>query len=219
MKIFLDTANLNEIKKWHDVGILDGVTTNPSLLAKEGKNPHALIKEICALVQGDVSVEVTESSPKKVYEQAKAISALAENIVVKIPCHINYYPVIKQLVSEGAKLNITLVFTVLQSLCMAKLGVTYISPFIGRWVDIDVDGIGILADIKTMLDQYNFVNTKLLAASVRSISDFHQAVLIGADVVTLPTDILLKATSHPLTDQGMAKFIADWQKLGISQFP
>ncbi|HJZ23378.1 MAG TPA: transaldolase family protein [Candidatus Babeliales bacterium] len=219
MKIFLDTANLNEIKKWHDVGILDGVTTNPSLLAKEGKNPHALIKEICALVQGDVSVEVTESSPKKVYEQAKAISALAENIVVKIPCHINYYPVIKQLVSEGVKLNITLVFTVLQSLCMAKLGVTYISPFIGRWVDIDVDGIGILADIKTMLDQYNFVNTKLLAASVRSISDFHQAVLIGADVVTLPTDILLKATSHPLTDQGMAKFIADWQKLGISQFP
>jgi len=219
MKIFLDTANLNEIKKWHDVGILDGVTTNPSLLAKEGKNPHALIKEICALVQGDVSVEVTESSPKKVYEQAKAISALAENIVVKIPCHIDYYPVIKQLVSEGVKLNITLVFTVLQSLCMAKLGVTYISPFIGRWVDIDVDGIGILADIKTMLDQYNFVNTKLLAASVRSISDFHQAVLIGADVVTLPTDILLKATSHPLTDQGMAKFIADWQKLGISQFP
>src|SRR3990170_3312817 len=178
MKIFLDTANLNEIKKWHDVGILDGVTTNPSLLAKEGKNPHALIKEICALVQGDVSVEVTESSPKKVYEQAKAISALAENIVVKIPCHIDYYPVIKQLVSEGVKLNITLVFTVLQSLCMAKLGVTYISPFIGRWVDIDVDGIGILADIKTMLDQYNFVNTKLLAASVRSISDFHQAVLI-----------------------------------------
>ena len=219
MKIFLDTANLNEIKKWHDVGILDGVTTNPSLLAKEGKNPHALIKEICALVQGDVSVEVTESSPKKVYEQAKAISALAENIVVKIPCHIDYYPVIKQLVSEGVKLNITLVFTVLQSLCMAKLGVTYISPFIGRWVDIDVDGIGILADIKTMLDQYNFVNTKLLAASIRSISDFHQAVLIGADVVTLPTDILLKATSHPLTDQGMAKFIADWQKLGISQFP
>lgn len=219
MKLFLDTADRKAIEIWSKTGLINGVTTNPTHLSKEGGNPQQVVKEICQMLpQGDISVEVTEVEPKAVYEQARAIAKIANNVVVKVPCHMDYYATINQLVKDGIKVNITLVFTLVQSIFMAKLGVRYISPFIGRWDDIDVEGSELLFEVRSMLDQYNY-QTQLLAASLRGVRHLHQAILAGADVATLPIDVLEKAMSHPLTDRGMAMFLADWQKLGIKQFP
>jgi transaldolase len=219
MKIFLDTANLKAIKEWKETGLIDGVTTNPTHLSTEGKDPVAQVKAIAKLLpKGAISVEVTEKKPEAVYKQAKAISKLAKNIVVKIPCHRDYYSVIAKLVKEGVKLNITLVFTVMQALMMAKLGVEYVSPFVGRWDDIDADGSDLLYTIRHMLDEYGF-ETQLLAASIRGVPHFHEAIMAGADVITVPIEILEKASHHVLTDQGIAKFDRDWKKLGVRKFP
>jgi len=219
MKIFLDTANLNHIKKWIETGLIDGVTTNPSHLSKEGNDPKKQILEICSLLpDADVSVEVTKKDPNDVYKQAKEISKLSENIIVKIPCHSDYYEVIKKLVNEGIQVNITLVFTLIQSLMMAKLNVKYISPFVGRWNDIDVDANLTISEIRQMIDNYDF-ETELLAASIRTVRDFHEAILCCADAVTLPLDIFEKSIQHILTDQGIKKFDEDWKKLNITQFP
>jgi len=219
MKIFLDTPHLPSIKKWASTGLIDGVTTNPSSLSNEGGDLKKKILEICALLpEGHISVEVTYTDANQVYKQAKEIAELADNIWVKIPCHANYYEVIKKLVKEETKLNITLVFTVLQSLMMCKLGAYYISPFVGRWEDIDVDGMAFIPQMRDMIDFYGF-ETKILAASIRSIQNFHDAMLAGADAITIPLDVFEKAISNPLTDQGMEKFNKDWQKLGIKQFP
>lgn len=219
MKIFLDTANVTAIKKWALTGLIDGITTNPSNLSREGGDPKKNILEICKLLpEGHISVEVTEVDPKKLYKQAKAIAKLSNNIWVKIPCHANYYEVIKRLVDEEVKLNITLVFSVLQSLMMCKLGVYYISPFVGRWEDIDVDGMAYLPQMRDMIDFYGY-ETKILAASIRSVQSFHEAIAAGADAITLPVDIFEKSVANPLTDEGIKKFSKDWQKLGIKQFP
>lgn len=219
MKIFLDTANINAIKKWKETGLVDGVTTNPTHLAIEGNNPRKQVIEICKLLpKGEISVEVTKIKPVDVYKQAKEIAALSKNILVKIPCHANYYPVIKKLVNEKVKLNITLVFSLAQSLFMSKLGVTYISPFIGRWDDIDVDGTELLIKLRVMQEEYNF-KTGILAASLRTVRNFHDAIMAGCDVATLPISIMQKAMAHPLTDQGIEKFNADWAQLGIKKFP
>lgn len=219
MKIFLDTANVEEIKKWVNTGIIDGITTNPTLLSKEGKDPKKQILEICAIFPtGDISVEVTEADEKAVYTQAKEIAALSKNITVKIPCHKNYYAIIKQLVDEGISINITLVFTLIQSLMMCKLGVKYISPFIGRWDDIDVNGSELLYEIRDMIDRYSY-DTQILSASLRNVRHLHEAINAGADVATLPAEVLEKSLNHILTNQGMEKFCADWKKLGIRQFP
>ena len=219
MKIFLDTANLALIKKWAPTGLINGVTTNPSHLSKEGGDPKKQVLAICsALPDGEISVEVTEKKPDAVYKQATAIAKLAPNILVKVPCHQDYYEIIKRLAQEGVKLNITLVFTMLQGLMMAKLGVTYISPFLGRWDDIDVEGIDLLKEMRTMIDWYGF-DTQILAASLRTVRHVHKSVLAGANAATIPTDVFEKMLTHPLTDQGIAKFDADWKKLGIKQFP
>ena len=219
MKIFLDTANIEAIKTWNQTGIVDGITTNPTHLAKEGGDPKKVVLEICKLLpEKDISVEVTETEPEAVYKQAQQIAQLAKNIVVKIPCHQNYYAIIKKLVDEEIKINVTLVFTLAQSLFMSKLGVRYISPFVGRWDDIDVEGSDLLVEVRHMLDQYGY-DTQLLAASLRGVRHLHMAILSGANVATLPITVLEKAIAHPLTDQGMEKFNSDWQKLGISQFP
>lgn len=219
MKLFLDTADVEAIRMWASTGLVDGVTTNPTHLAKEGKDPKKRVLEICSLLpEGEVSVEVTEQKPEKVYKQAKEIAALAENILVKIPCHRDYYPIIAELVDEGVKLNITLVFSLVQSLFMCKLGVTYISPFIGRWDDIDVEGKDLLFEMRSMIDDYTF-ETQLLAASVRGVRHLHEAILAGADVATVPLDVLEKATKHSLTQEGIAKFNADWATLGVKKFP
>lgn len=219
MKIFLDTSNLTKIKAWVHTGLIDGVTTNPTNLSLEGPDPKKHILEICSIIKdGDISVEITEKSPDNVYNQAKAITALAENIVVKIPCHPDYFGIIKKLVDEGVQINITLVFTVIQSLMMAKLGVKYISPFVGRLEDIDSPGTELIEDIRSMLDTYGF-ETQLLSASIRTVKNFHDSIMAGADAVTLPVEVFEKSMHHVLTDNGITKFDNDWKKLGIKQFP
>lgn len=218
MKIFLDTANVKRVKELVQMGIIDGVTTNPTHLAKEKEKPLTIIKELVQIVPGDISVEVTEIKPDAVYTQAKKIAKIAKNIVVKIPCHADYYPVIKKLVEEKVQINITLVFSLIQALFMCKLGVKYISPFIGRLDDIDADGIQLLYDIREMIDNYGY-HTEIIAASIRSVKNLHEAVTAIVNVATIPLDVFEKAITHPLTDQGMEKFLDDWKKLGIRQFP
>lgn len=219
MKIFFDTADIESIKKWESTGLIDGVTTNPSHLSKVDGDPKKTVLEICKILpKGQISIEVTQVEPNAVYKQAKEIAKLSKNVWVKIPCHARYYPVIKKLVDEGINLNITLVFTVLQSLMMCKLGVYYISPFLGRWDDIDVDGMAFIPQMREMIDFYGF-ETKILAASIRTVQDFHGALTAGADAITMPVDIFEKAIANPLTDQGIEKFAQDWQKLGVKHFP
>lgn len=165
-----------------------------------------------------MSVEVTEHEAEKVYEQAHKIVRLSSNVVVKIPCHKNYYGIIKQLVAEGVPINITLVFTLAQGLMMCLLGVKYISPFVGRLDDTGTDGIELLYQLRAMVDQYQF-STQILAASIRDVHHLTSAIQAGADVATVPPAVLEKAVTHPLTDSGMAQFNADWAKLGIKRFP
>lgn len=219
MKIFLDTANIQSIKKLAPTGLIDGVTTNPTHLSKEGGNPKEQVLAICdALPDGEISVQVTEQDPDAVYKQAKDIAALAENIVVKIPCHHRYYQVIRRLSHEEIPLNITLVFTLIQGLMMCKLGVRYISPFVGRWDDIDVQGIELLPELREMIDEYGF-DTGILAASLRGVRHVHDAIIAGADAATVSPAIFEKMIEHPLTDHGIKQFNADWATLGMRQFP
>ncbi len=217
MKIFLDTAHVPTIKQWYAMGIIDGITTNPSLLVKEKRDPWTIVKEICAIVtEGDISVEVTERDSEKIYSQAHTIARIAPSVVVKVPCHSAYYSVIQRLVREGIAINVTLVFTLAQALMMSKLGVKYISPFLGRLEDIDASGIQLLTDIRDMIDQYGF-STKILAASLRSVFHVHTAILSGADIATMPAEVLEKIVVHPLTDSGIERFLSDWQKGCCSQ--
>lgn len=219
MKIFLDTADVTAIRAWLQTGLIDGITTNPGFLSTSTHQPSHVVQEICSLLDDrPVSVEVTETDPSAVYDQAQKIAALAPNMVVKVPCHIRYIPIIKKLVEEGKQLNITLLFSLTQALAMCKIGVAYISPFIGRWDDIGADGVQILQEMRQMMDMYGFP-TQLLAASIRNVQHLHDALLIGADVVTVAPSLLELALKNPLTDQGMARFDADWKKLGIKQFP
>ncbi len=213
MKLFLDTANCELIKKWVPTNLIDGVTTNPSHLSKEDPNTKKVLLEICAMIKGDVSIEVVKKEPKDVYNQAKEISALAPNVAVKIPFHQEYLPVISKLVKEGIAINVTLIFSLLQALLVAKLGVKYISPFVGRWDDIDVDGMGLISDLRHMIDEYGF-ESEIIAASIRHVMHWHESVLLGADIATVPPKLLEQIMVHPLTEQGIAKFDADWAKLG-----
>lgn len=216
MKIFLDTADVSAIKRWADSGLIDGVTTNPTHLFKAGGDPKSVVMEICKLLpQGEISVEVTEEKPDAVYKQAKQIASLSDNILVKIPCHRDYYPVITKLAAEGVKLNITLVFSLVQGMFMAKLGVRYISPFVGRLDDCDIEGGVVLDELREMIDTYGY-DTGILAASLRHVRHLHQAIMAGADAATVPAEVLEKASEHVLTDRGIALFNADWKKLGKS---
>lgn len=219
MKIFLDTANTQSIRTWADTGLIDGITTNPTHLSKESGNPTDAILEICSLLpKGDISVEITESEPEAVYAQAKKIAALAKNITVKIPCHTPYFPIIKRLVAEHIPVNVTLIFSVTQGLAMAKLGVRYISPFVGRLDDINENGIQLVSDLVQAIMWYNF-STQIIAASLRNTQHVQAALMAGTHVVTMPPNVLESCLAHPLTDKGMAAFSADWAKLGIRKFP
>lgn len=212
MKLFLDSANRELIKKWMPTGVIDGVTTNPSLLSKEGENPKEVLLDICKMVNGDVSIEVTEKEPKKVYDQAKKIASVAKNVVVKIPFAFEYLPVIKDLTQDGININVTLIFSLVQALLVSKLNVKYVSPFIGRWDDIDVDGMELVENLVIMKSNYNF-KTEILAASIRNVIHLQQSILMGADVATIPPKLLDKIFQHPLTLQGIKKFDADWNSL------
>lgn len=220
MKIFLDTAHLEDIARWVPTGLIDGITTNPSHLAKEGVPPLELIKKICKAVGSEavVNVQVTETDPQAVYTQAREIAKIADNVVVKAPCQMQYLPTVKRLVADGIRVNITLVFTLTQGLCMSKLGVAYVSPFIGRLDDIDSDGVQLVADMVAMVETYDF-QTQVLAASIRSVPQLHEVMLAGAHVATVPPELLEKAFSHPLTEKGAEKFLVDWQKLAVTKFP
>lgn len=219
MKIFLDTANREEIERWSTTGVIDGVTTNPTLLSKEKGDPLSILKDIIELLpEGEVSVEVTEKNPEKVYKQAYEIAKLGSNVLVKIPCAVEYYEAISHLSKDGVPLNITLVFTLIQSLMMSKLDVEYISPFMGRLEDKEIDAIATLSDIKHMQMEYGF-STAVLAASIRSVNHVHHAIQTGADAITMPPDIFAKAVENSLTREGMKKFDEDWKQLKIKKFP
>jgi transaldolase len=219
MKIFLDTANISLIEQLLPTGLVDGVTTNPTLLSKKGGDPTQQVRAISALLpQGAISVEVTETDAHAMYEQAKKIKALADNIVVKIPCHYDYYWVIKKLVQEGVALNITLVFSVAQGVMMSQLGVEYISPFIGRLDDEGGDGLQLVEQLRYVIDR-NALSTKILAASVRNKDHFEGALLAGADCITLAPALLHDLCTHSLTNKGIAQFSQDWGSLTIKNFP
>ncbi len=212
MKLFLDTADRDLIKKWIPTGVIDGVTTNPSLLSKQGKNTKEVLLDICKMVDGDVSIEVTEKEPDKIYAQAKQIATVSKNVVVKIPFAFEYLSIINKLVKKNIAINVTLIFSLTQAMLVSKLGVKYISPFIGRLDDIDIDGIELIENLAIMKHNYNF-KSEILAASIRNVIHLQQSILIGADVATIPPTLLDKVFKHPLTLQGIEKFDADWKSL------
>lgn len=215
MKFFIDTANLDQIKEAQDLGILDGVTTNPSLMAKEGisgeENVINHYKAICDIVDGDVSAEVISTDYEGMIREGETLAALNDKIVVKVPMIKDGIKAIKYFSSKGIKTNCTLVFSAGQALLAAKAGATYVSPFIGRLDDISTDGIGLIDDIRVIYDNYGF-ETQILAASVRHSTHILECAKIGADVMTGPLSAILALLKHPLTDSGLAQFLADHAK-------
>lgn len=212
MKIFLDTANLDEIRAGMELGLVDGVTTNPSLVAKEQCKFQERVIEICELVRGPVSAEVTATDTEGMLAQAREIAAWSKYVVVKIPLIPDGLRAIKHLAGEGIKTNCTLCFSVNQAFLAAKAGATYVSPFIGRIDDIGQDGIELIEEIRTVYDNYAF-ETELLAASLRHTQHVKQVMLAGADVATIPFKVFDQMAHHPLTDKGLAAFLADWEKV------
>lgn len=212
MKIFLDTANVDQIKKAKEYGILDGVTTNPSLVAKENKEFLALIKEILAIVPGPVSVEVTATDAEGMIAEARKYAKLGENVVIKVPINLEGLKVVKTLSGEGIKTNVTLVFSSSQALLAAKAGATYVSPFVGRIDDISGNGMELIEEILQVFDNYG-IETEIIVASIRHPLHFVRSAILGADVATIPFDTLEKLLKHPLTDIGMERFLKDWEKV------
>lgn len=213
MKIFLDTANLAEIRRYNDMGLLDGVTTNPSLLAREGGDPDAAMREIASAVRGDVSLEVVATGYEGMISEGRRLRGYGPNVVVKCPMTADGLRACRALVSEGIPVNITLVFSANQALLAAKAGARYVSPFIGRLDDIGDDGLGLVEQIVEMYGNYDALSTEVLVASVRHPAHVVEAAAMGADVVTLPPAVLGKMLRHPLTDAGLDAFLADWSKL------
>lgn len=212
MKIFIDTANIREIKEANDLGIIDGVTTNPTLVAREGKDFGSLIKEICSIVDGPISAEVIGLKHDEIIREARSLSKIHKNIVVKIPLIQEGLKAVRLLSKEGIKTNVTLCFSATQALLAAKAGATYVSPFIGRLDDISYEGMDIIRDIKAIYSNYNFP-TKIIVASIRHPLHVLKAAKIGADIATVPYDTLMKLVRHPLTDIGIDRFLSDWKKL------
>lgn len=212
MKFFIDTANLAQIEEAENLGVLDGVTTNPSLMAKEGIRGEANIlehyKKICEMVQGDVSAEVIATDYEGIIKEGEALAALHSQIVVKVPMIKDGIRAIRYFSQKGIRTNCTLVFSVGQALLAAKAGATYVSPFIGRLDDVSTDGLGLIADIRLIYDNYGY-QTQVLAASVRHTMHIIECAKIGADVITAPLSAILGLLKHPLTDIGLAKFLAD----------
>jgi transaldolase len=212
MKIFLDTANLESIRRFNDMGLLDGITTNPSLMSKEGGNPKTVMEEITKIIKGDVSLEVVSTEYSGMIEEGKRLREYGKNVVVKVPMTSDGLKACKHLSSEGIPVNVTLVFSPNQALLAAKSGAKYVSPFIGRLDDIGQDGMHLIKEIKQIFDNYNF-GTEILVASIRHPMHVVDAAKIGADAVTLPPAVLDKMLQHPLTDIGLENFLSDWKKL------
>ena len=212
MKIFLDTANLESIKKFNDMGLLDGITTNPSLMSKEGGNPKDVMAEITKIIKGDVSLEVVSTEYSGMIEEGKRLRQYGKNVIVKVPMTPDGLKACKSLSSEGIPVNVTLVFSPNQALLAAKSGAKYVSPFIGRLDDIGQDGMHLIKEIKEIFLNYKF-ETQILVASIRHPMHVVAAAKIGAHAVTLPPAVLDKMLQHPLTDIGLENFLSDWKKL------
>jgi transaldolase len=213
MKFFVDTADVKEIRELNDLGLLDGVTTNPSVILKAGRDIAEVTKEICDIVDGPVSAEVTATEYSEMMKQAKVLARIANNVCIKVPLTLDGLKACKAITSEGRQVNVTLCFSATQALLAAKAGVTFVSPFIGRIDDVGIDGMELIAEIRTIYDNYDF-KTEILAASIRTVNHVKQAAIIGADVVTAPPATLKALVKHPLTDKGLEQFLADWAKTG-----
>jgi len=216
MKFFLDTADIDEIRDLAATGLVDGVTTNPSLIAKSGRNFLDVVREICSVINGPVSAEVAATEFNEMLKEGRKLASLASNVVVKVPLTPDGLKTCKALNQDGTKVNVTLCFSPAQAILAAKAGATFISPFIGRLDDVGTDGMQLIADICEIYSQYSDFSTEVLVASVRHPMHIVESARLGADVVTLPPSVLRQMFNHPLTDKGLAAFLADWKKTGQS---
>lgn len=212
MKIFLDTADVAIIKELATTGLIDGVTTNPTIIAKSGRKFEEVIKEICAIVEGPVSAEVVSTEASDMLKEASKLAEIAKNVCIKLPLTIEGLKACSVLSKQGIMTNVTLCFSANQALMAAKAGATFVSPFIGRLDDISQDGMQLIADIRMIFDNYNF-GTQILAASIRHTVHFLNSAKIGADVATIPPQLLKQLITHPLTDSGLEKFMSDWKSV------
>jgi len=212
MKFFIDTADVKEIREAHDLGLVDGVTTNPSLIAKSGRKFKDVIKEIVSIVDGPISAEVIALDAPGMIKEAKELVKIHKNIVIKVPMTTEGLKATYALSAKGIKTNVTLVFTPMQALLAAKAGATYVSPFVGRLDDISQDGMGIIEEIRTIFDNYGYT-TEIIVASVRNPIHVLNSALIGADIATIPYSVMIQLAKHPLTDAGIKKFLEDWQNV------
>jgi len=213
MKFFVDSADLEQISELNDIGLVDGVTTNPSIIAKSGRDFKDIIREICSIVTGPVSAEVVSTEAENMIAEGRELRKIAENVCVKLPLTMAGLKACNTLSKEGTPTNVTLCFSPNQALLAAKCGATFISPFIGRLDDISLDGIELIDEIRTIYDNYGY-ETEILAASIRNINHVKDCALIGADVMTAPPDVIRKLSQHVLTDKGLAAFLKDWEKTG-----
>ncbi|NOR63643.1 MAG: fructose-6-phosphate aldolase [Rhodobacteraceae bacterium] len=213
MKFFVDTADIDAIAELNDLGMVDGVTTNPSLIMKSGRDILEVTKEICALVKGPVSAEVVATEAEDMIAEGRKLAKIADNIAVKVPLTWAGLKTCKTLTDEGTMVNVTLCFSANQALLAAKAGASFISPFVGRLDDVNVDGMDLINDIRTIYDNFAF-ETEILVASIRTVNHITDSALIGADVITAPPNVLKKLADHPLTDKGLEAFMADWAKTG-----
>jgi transaldolase len=211
MKFFIDTANIDEIEEAHSMGMVDGVTTNPSLIAKEGRDFEGIIRDICAIVDGPISAEVISIDADGMLKEARQLAKIHENIVVKIPMTVDGLKATRRLAEEGIKTNVTLVFSPLQALMAAKAGATFVSPFIGRLDDLSQEGLLLVEQIVEIYSNYAF-DTEIIVASIRNPLHVLESALMGADIATIPFDVLAKLAAHPMTDKGLKAFLDDWEK-------
>lgn len=216
MKFFVDTADVSEIEELASTGLLDGVTTNPSLILKSGRPMLEVVKEICDLVEGPVSAEVTATETEAMVAEGRKLAALASNVCIKLPLTWDGLKACKTLTGDGHKVNVTLCFSANQALLAAKAGATFISPFIGRLDDMNIDGMELIQEIRAIYDNYPALETEILAASIRSPNHVKMSAIYGADVATVPPAVLKSIVKHPLTDKGLEQFLADWAKTGQS---
>lgn len=214
MKFFVDTADVTEIKELAATGLLDGVTTNPSLVAKAGGDFKEIIKEICMLVPGPVSAEVAATDYAGMMQEAEVLRKIAKNVTIKVPLTLDGLKACKALTGDGTMVNVTLCFSANQALLAAKAGATFVSPFIGRLDDIGLNGMEVIREIRAIYDNYPDLSTDILAASIRTVNHVKEAAMIGADVATIPPGILKALVKHPLTDAGLVTFVNDWKKTG-----
>jgi len=212
VKLFIDTANVEEIRRAGEWGLIDGVTTNPTLAAREGREFKPLVEEICGIVDGPISVEAVSTVAEEIVPEAEALASWHKNIAVKIPITAEGLKATKQLAGQGVRVNMTLIFSPLQALLAAKAGARYVSPFVGRLDDISHIGMDIVGDIRSIFDNYSF-ETEIIVASIRNPLHVLDAALMGADIATVPFRVLEQLIHHPLTDRGIERFLADWRKL------